>query len=224
MLMLGKSSGFITATVLCAASIGSAIASPMAYTDYTAFMTATGSYTSVATLNFDALSVGAFALGSAFNGVTFTGHDDTAGQLAVATDYATTSGVNYLGVDNGSDMLNGGTDNFSLSFATSNAIGLFIITNETPGETLFNGDIQLFAGGVTAMLDTDTPYKYLRDDSAVFFLGLTSDTAFTSAALTNATVDFFYNIDDITLTAAPVVPPPPNPAPAPNPILAGVLG
>jgi hypothetical protein len=108
MLMLGKSSGFITATVLCAASIGSAIAAPIAYTNYNAFMTATGSYTSVATLNFDALSVGTFASGSAFNGVTFTGHDDTAGQLAVATGYATTSGANYLGVDNGSDMLNGG--------------------------------------------------------------------------------------------------------------------
>ena len=96
-------------------------------------------------------------------------------------------------------------DDLTLGFATAQAIGLFIITAEEPGFTLFDGDLGLTAAGTTAFLDVDAIEQTLTDLSLVFFLGVINDAGtFTSASLDGfgGGGAFLYNVDDI-VTAVP---------------------
>jgi hypothetical protein len=199
---------------LCAAAVvfasSTANAALVTYTDQAAFMAALPGPAS--TLDFDSLAAGTLIpSGSAVGGITFT-YDFGGTQLAVTDGnqfggggpFDTTSGANFLGTDSSDLLLD--DDDFSLSFAASHAVGLFVITAETPGFSLFDDDIQLNAGGTTALLDVDNVQQTLSD-GIVFFLGIIDDSAaFTSASLStpNSSGAFLYNLDDITTSAVPL--------------------
>ena len=128
-------------------------------------------------------------------------------QVSSSTDtgYATTSGTNFLGTTDADIFLD--DDDFSMDFSAVNAIGLYIITAETPNFTLFDDDIQLSAGSGTALLDVSAIQQTLSDGSLVYFLGLIDTSGnFTTASLDtpNSSEGFLYNIDDITTAAVPL--------------------
>ena len=119
--------------------------------------------------------------------------------------FDTTSGANFLGTDSSDLFLD--DDDFSMSFAASNAIGFSVVTAEIPGFSLFDDDIQLTVGSTTALLDVGAVQQTLGDGSLVFFLGLIDDSvAFTTASLStpNSSRSFLYNIDDITTAVVPL--------------------
>ena len=180
------------------------------YTDQAAFMAALPGTTT--TLNFETVTV-PFVInsGDTVDGITFN-YNFGPGQpvdmqvsSSIDTGYATTSGTNFLGTTDADIFLD--DDDFTMDFAAVSAIGLYIITAETPNFTLFDDDIQLTAGGGTAYLDVSALQSTLSDGSLVYFLGLIDTTgSFTTASLTtpNSSTGFYYNIDDITTSAVPL--------------------
>jgi hypothetical protein len=188
---------------------GAAGAAPVTHSDSAAFVAALPGAPTTAT--FDGLSSGlVIAPGASADGITFSygfGGVDlivTDGTAAAGGGpFDTTSAPNFLGTNDFDVLLDG--DDLALGFATANAIGLFIITTDVPGESLFDGDIRLTAGGATAFLDVDAVQQILADGSLVFFLGVIDSAAiFTSASLDTfgGGGAFAYNVDDIT-TAVP---------------------
>jgi hypothetical protein len=183
----------------------------IAYTDQSNFMAAlTG--TSI-TLDFDSLATPTIInSGDTIGGITFA--YNFSGTDMVVTDgnqfggggpYNTTSGSNFLGTDD-ADIFQD-DDDFALSFGAANAIGMYFITAEEPGTSIFDDDIQLTAGSATALLDVDDLQLTLGDGALVFFLGLIDTTGtFNSASITspNSSGAFLYNIDDITTSAIPL--------------------
>lgn len=158
------------------------------------------------TANFDALTSGqGIASGSTANGITF-GHSlgavdliVTAGSLGGSgASFTTTSAPHFLGTSDLDVLVDG--DDLSLGFAAANAVGLFVVTRETPGVTLFDGDLRLAAGGATASLDVDAVQATLGDGSLVYFLGVI-DSSSTFAAATLGSFgrggEFAFNVDDI---------------------------
>lgn len=189
---------------------GAAGAVPVAYTDAASFLAALPG--PATTAGFDGLASGtAIPSGGSADGITFT--YDFGGIDLIVTDgtaaggggpFDTTSPANFLGTSDFDVLLDG--DDLGLGFAASHAIGLFVVTAEVPGSTLFDGDLALAAGGGTALLDVDAVEQTLPDGSLVFFLGVVDVAAsFTSASLENCAVCggfFTYNVDDI-VTAVP---------------------
>lgn len=118
-------------------------------------------------------------------------------QLMVSDEFATTSGANFLGTDDGSFSLQDG-DSFTMSFSPRAAIGLYLISIDQ----LFDGDFELTVGGSTASLAVSDQQQTLVDGASVYFLGLVDDsTSFTSATLSTHGPGgaFLYNVDDILL-------------------------
>ena len=183
------------------------------YTDQAAFLAALNGPAN--TLDFDSAASGSLIpSGSSLGGITFSytfGGSSLAvtdgNQFGGGGPFDTTSGTNFLGTDNSDLIID--DDDFNLGFAASNAIGFSVITAEIPGTSFFDDDIQLTAGGTTALLDVDALQTTLSDGSLVFFLGIIDDSAsFTGASLATpgSSGSFLYNIDDITTTSAAVVP------------------
>ena len=172
-------------------------ATPATFTDFAAF---SGSLpTPAKTLDFDSLTAGGIITsGDTVDGITFN-YDFGGVQMQVSDVFDTTSPPNFLGTDDGDLFLDG--DNFDLSFGSSFAIGMFFIT----ADELFDDDIQLLAGGVTASLIASDVQSTLPDGSDVYFLGVVDDmTAFTTASVTTIGGEFFfYNVDDITTAPVP---------------------
>lgn len=200
-----------TSTVLGAWSLlaafafpGPTHALPTVHTSSIAFLAALPGSASVA--RFDALPSGhVIASGSAANGITFDhalGGVDlivTPGALTGSgASLPTTSAPHFLGTSDLDLLLDG--DDLDLGFAASNAIGLFIITAETPGVSLFDGDIRLAAGGAVATLDVDAVQATLADGSRVYFLGMIdAGSTFAGANLGTfgAGGEFAFNVDDV---------------------------
>ncbi len=183
------------------------------YTDQAAFLAALNGPAN--TLDFDSATAGSLIpSGSTLGGITFSytfGGSSLAvtdgNQFGGGGPFDTTSGANFLGTDNSDLIID--DDDFSLGFAASNAIGFSVITAEIPGTSFFDDDIQLTAGGTTALLDVDALQTTLGDGSLVFFLGIIDDSAsFTGASLNTpgSSGSFLYNLDDITTTSVTVVP------------------
>lgn len=170
-------------------------ATPVSYTDSTNFMNDLPSTASV--LNFDVLTGGDIINdGDTLDGITFAYNFDGV-KMMVSNFEDTTSPDNFLGTNDG-DIFQGG-DNFSLSFASSNAIGMYFITTDE----LEDVDITLAAGGGSVGLDA-TAYSTLSDGSYVFFLGIIdSVNTFTTASVTTSGPFFLYNVDDI-VTSSPI--------------------
>lgn len=187
----------------------SAKAVPLIYTDSNQFMA--DLYGDVKKLNFDNQYPNIISSGDTIDGITF---DYNIGGVNLAiTDgsffgntinppWASTSPPFFLGTDDG-DVFMGG-DIFNLSFNHSNAIGMFFIS----ADPLFNNDIMLTAGGLTAGIDVNN-FITLYDDSSAFFLGIIdNESSFTSAKISSIGEYFFYNVDDIITSPISAVPEP----------------
>jgi len=161
------------------------------------------------TLDFDSLTAGSTTIadGDTVDGITF--HYNFGGVQMQVTDgnqfggggpFDTTSGANFLGTDD-ADILQDG-DDFDLSFAPVNAIGMFFITTDT----MENDDIMLSAGGGAVGLNIADAGLDLGDGGIPFFLGIIDDTnTFTTANISTIGGGFFlYNVDDITTAVVPL--------------------
>lgn len=136
--------------------------------------------------------------GDTINGVSFSsGIPGIA--LKVATGAATTSGLNFLGTEDADIFQNG--DSFLMNFSERIGIGLYVIS----ADPLFDGDIVLSFGGQDAMLVAADVEDDLGPGGQVWFLGILSDVAFTSATLTSpGPPSYFFNADNvITIVATP---------------------
>jgi hypothetical protein len=200
---------FLLLGLLLLGSGAPAGALPVAYTDWAAFSAALPG--PAVTASFDGLAAGTvIPSGGSADGVTFS--YDFGGVDLIVTDgdqaggggpFDTTSPPNFLGTSDFDLLLDG--DDLVLGFVAANAIGLYVITAEVPGVTLFDGDIGLSAGGATAFLDVDEVQQTLSDGSLVFFVGVIDpDATFTSASLDTfgGGGAFLFNVDDV-VTAVP---------------------
>ena len=192
------------AAVVFASSISNAAL--VTYTDQAAFMAALPGPAS--TLDFDSLASGTtIANGGTVDGITF--NYNFGGVSMVVTDgnqfggggpFDTTSGSNFLGTDDSDIFLDG--DDFDLSFAPVNAIGMFFIT----ADVMFDDDITLTGGGASVGLSAADAGADLGDGGIPYFLGIIDDTnPFTTANITTIGGGFFlYNVDDITTAVVPL--------------------
>ena len=188
---------FATTSLLWLAfASGAAHAAPVAYTDFASFEAALPG--AAATLDFDATPAGTAILsGTGLDGITFS-YDFGGPLLQVSDGFDTTSAPHFLGTDDGDLLLDG--DDFSISFASASAVGMFFLS----ADPLFDADITLSAGGVSASLSAADLEQTLPDGTDVYFLGLIdAGGAFTSADVATIGGGFFtYNVDDIVTVAA----------------------
>ena len=195
-------------------------ATTMGFTDPAAFQAAIAGLSS-GTLDFESIPAGTLlstagltqAVGATGVGITFpAGVPNVLGgpPLDLEVNGLTSPGSHVLGTDDPGnfDQLIGGTS-LGLAFtAPVTGFGLTIISVDTPGVTLLDGDLVLTAGGATAslavadgtFLGTANLTGGGTQDVYAYFLGLTSDTAFSGASLdVGAGVPdgaFFYYLDD----------------------------
>lgn len=182
-------------------------------------------------LDFDSLAGGTLLSGSTQNvsggpgtGIIFPASipdilspPDTLDLIVVADsgDNPTSSGGNSLGADDPGNF-NTLVAGSGFSFGLTSAVNAFGLTFITPDQML-DSDIQLHIGAdIAELLVSDGQSLGIFGGSEYFayFLGITSDIAFTSASIEYASgVDgaFLYNIDDITVATAP-----PSGVPAPG--------
>jgi len=152
------------------------------------------------TVDFEAVAAGTlFPTGTGTGGLTFTYSIAGPSTLQVSDTFGTTSGANYLGLDNSDTAFYLG-DSFTIDFnRTVHAVGLYVIA----GRDAQAGDIQLsVAGGAvtnSALADT------LVSDGQAFYLGLVESDpglGFTSAVVMGviSTPNAFlaFTVDDIT--------------------------
>ena len=188
---------------------GAALGAPSIYTSSIAFLSSLPG--PAMTAGFDALASGAvIPAGTAANGITFDYDFGNVGLIATpgfidghGNAFATTSSPHALGTTDLDVLLDG--DDLALRFASANAVGFFLITAETPGVTLFDGDVRVTAGGAVASLDVDAVQATLADGSRVYFLGIVDPVArFDAASLGTfgAGGEFAFNVDDV-VTAVP---------------------
>jgi hypothetical protein len=184
----------VITAILLLLCVGTSHSQPMAYTDYAVFMADLPGLAT--TLDFDSLAAGTtIANGVTVGGITVN-YNFGGVQMIVTDVFDTTSPPNFLGTDD-ADVLQDG-DDFNLSFSPVNAIGIFFIT----ADIMFDNDIKLTAGGLTAGLDASAGGTPLPDGGIPYFLGIINDmNTFTSASITTIGGGFFlYNVDDITIT------------------------
>jgi hypothetical protein len=153
-------------------------------------------------LGFDSLAAGTIIPNGGTVGELTFHYDVLAGfgvNMMVSDVYETTSPPNFLGTDDGDVFQDG--DDFEMSFDRRHAIGLSLIS----ADPLIDDDFRLTAGGLTVGLDASAVQQTLSDGGQVFFLGIIDTTPVSSALLETSHTPgtyFFYNVDDITATAA----------------------
>jgi hypothetical protein len=197
---------------------GVAQAALLTFTDQALFQNAISSSPGQSTLDFEdpPLAAGTTLMsGDSAGGITFTfalgGLD-----VIVTNQFHTTSGTQYLGLDDGGDALFFSGDALTLGFSgPRHAVGLFVIG--TPGDVQ-DGDVVLSVSAGSVMNTTTMPMpSVLPDGGEAFFLGLVqTDSAlgFTSATLASlgdiSNPTFFWSADDITTAGRPttVIPEP----------------
>jgi hypothetical protein len=193
----------ITTALLLAVGMSSAQAALTSYTSKAAFDSAIASFSAAQTVDFDSILPGTlFASGTGTGGLTFT--YSIAGQsIQVADTFATTSGSNYLGLDNPDTAFYLG-DSFSIGFnRTVHAVGLYLIG----GMDIQAGDFELsVANG--SMVNNVTADRAVTDGQA-FYLGLVETNpglGFTSATVRGVLSPgafVAFTADDITVSAIP---------------------
>jgi hypothetical protein len=186
----------IALTSLLFSTSGSAVTAT--YTDQASFLAALPGPAS--TLDFDSLAAGTtIADGDTVDGITFN-YNFGGVQMQVTDVFATTSSPNFLGTDD-ADVFQDG-DDFNLSFAAVNAIGMFFIS----ADEMFDDDITLSAGGTSVGLSVADAGPDVGDGGIPYFLGIIDDTnPFTTASITTIGGGFFlYNVDDITTAVVPL--------------------
>ena len=179
-------------------------AATITYTNESAFLTALPGAAS--TLDFDSTTASTLInSGSSLGGITFTySIGPPPIKMMVTDDFLTTSGNNYLGLDDaGNYNLFIAGDVFSMTFANPvNALGMYFVS----GDPLFAGDISLVTSAGNAS-NSATIDVTLTDGGLAYYIGLISDQAFSSASIqfdAGAVETFLYSVDDITTTAVPL--------------------
>ena len=185
-------------------AVGTANAAILTFTDQASFLASLSGTSS--TLDFESQTPGSLInSGDTLGGITF---DYSIGpppvDMMVTNDFLTTSGSNYLGLDDaGNFNLFIAGDSFTMTFDTpQNAIGLYLVS----GDPLYAGDA-IISTSVGSALNSDVVNIDLGDGGLAYYIGLTSDVAFSSATLqfdAAAEGAFLYSIDDITVSAVPV--------------------
>ncbi len=202
---------------LCVVLGGARHAAPTVYTSYAAFLAALPGASTV--VNFDGLASGTvIASGSASSGGGASLLVTNGSAAGGGGPYAAPSAPNCLGTSDFDALLDG--DTLTLGVATANAIGLFVVSVEEPGDTIRDGDIGLTAHGATALLDVDAVHQTLPDGSLVYFLGvIDAQSSFSSASLDmfGGGEAFAYGIDGIVRVTGGV------PVPLPGAVLMGVV-
>lgn len=197
---LSIGSSFLVLLFVCIFA-GSSLGAIVEYHDETSFMTAISGWDS-STLDFESLDAGdTIPDAGTVGGITFS--YDLFGESMIVTDlYYTTSGYNSLGLTGGDDAF-WDTDSFNISFADSCALGMYFITSDY----VLEGEIQLITDAGTAYIDSAV-YTVLGDGGIAYFLGLTSDTLFSSVTIGfgDTDINFVYNVDDITTASSVPVP------------------
>lgn len=201
----------LAAFSLVAASLsvsGSAHAALTPFTSKASFVAAIAGLSAAQTVSFDAVASGTtFASGAGTGGLTFTYAIAGPSTLQVSSTFGTTSGANYLGLDNPDTAFYLG-DSFTINFnRTVHAVGLYVIAgNDTQA-----GDMELSVGGGSVF--NSAIADVLVSDGQAFYLGLVESdigSGFTSATLTGTfTPGAFlaFTVDDIT-SAVSAVPEP----------------
>lgn len=160
--------------------------------------------------------------------------------MTVSDVFSTTSGSNYLGVNDGGNEVFISGDGFSIISSSSlNSIGLWIIAS--PGD-VFPADFTLSIDGTSHEIsNTGTPNQQLGqagDEGDAFFLGLVSSDDFTTINLSSFCLDdgnggceylFDFVIDDIYMSQNITVTNLPGGQEVPEPssiafVILGVLG
>jgi hypothetical protein len=189
----------------------SVTAAIVAYESRSDFETAISGLIST-TVDFDSASFGqTIPSGSTFDGITFTySLTDLGGDpLTMVVDdfFDTTSSPNYLGLQTTSgDFVNFVSgDSFTMDFAQPvNGVGLNIIANDVlmPGD-LFSLSLTLTGiGGI--ITNPLAPSQTLPDGGQVYFLGVTSDQAFSSVVFGSSGMELEFTHDDITYAVVPL--------------------
>jgi len=184
---------------------GAAHAALTAFTSKAAFDAAVAGLSALQSVDFEAVPAGTtFASGTGTGGLTFFYVISGPSTLQVADTFGTTSGTNYLGLDNPDTAFYLG-DSFTIDFNRAVvAVGLYVIA----GNDAQAGDIGLSVanGSVFNSAIADVPVS----DGQAFFLGLVESdfgSSFTSATLAGTfTPGAFlaFTVDDISSAIAPV--------------------
>ena len=158
------------------------------------------------TLDFEGTASGTIInSGDTLNGISFTySIGPPPVDMAVVSDFETTSGTNYLGLDDpGNFNLFIAGDTFSLTFDNPvNAVGMYVVG----GEPLFTNDIELVTGAGSAF-NSDVVDVAFGDGGLAYYIGLVSDQSFTTASIQFdplAEGASLYSVDDITTAVVPL--------------------
>ena len=124
--------------------------------------------------------------------------------MMVTNDFLTTSGSNYLGLDDfGNSNLFIAGDSFTMAFDTpQNAVGMYLVS----GDALLENDVSI-STSVGSAFNSDIVNITFGDGGLAYYIGLTSDAAFSSATLqfdADAEGAFLYSVDDITTSVVPL--------------------
>ncbi len=182
-------------------------AAPTGYQTESDFAAAISGLSGVQTVDFESVPTGTtFASGTGTGGLTFV--YAIAGQtLQVSSTFGTTSGTNYLGLDNPDTAFYLG-DSFTIDFGRSvTAAGLYLIA----GNDAEPGDLELSTASASVFNGT-TPVDLV--DGKAYFLGLVDSAGFDSITIAGVpSGDAFlpFSADDIT-SAVSSVPEPGMPA------------
>lgn len=200
----------VTASILGAALCitGRAYGLTTTYTDQLSFLGALPGATH--TVTFDAQSAGiSLPSGTNIGGMTLNysisgGPPPSALDAMVTNDFLTTSGANYLGLnDPGNYNLFIAGDEFSLAFDQAvSAVGMYFVS----GDPLFANDISIVTSSGTAF-NGDAVDIAFPDGGLAYYVGLVSDTLFASASVqfnSAAVGTFLYSVDDITTSTVPI--------------------
>lgn len=183
------------------------------YVSRSAFETAIAGFTAD-TVDFDSAVAGhTISSGDSFDGLIFSYSliDLNGGSLTLVADnfFDTTSTPNYLALltESGDYVNFVSGDAFTIDFtAPVNAFGLSIVANNM----LISGDgFRLEGAGLdqAATLNGPAlPSDTLDDSGQVYFLGMVSDQAFSSAVFSSLDTGLEFALDDMTYAVVPLPP------------------
>ena len=199
----------LAATILIGSASG-VTAATVGYTDKAAFDVAVATLSNRQTVDFENVVSGTkFDSGFGTGGLSFI-YAIPGYSMQVSSTFSTTSGTNYLGLDNPDTAFYLG-DSFTINFnRTVHAVGLFLIA----GTDTRGGDLELSTNGGSVV--NSGSFIMLPDFGQAYYLGLVeSDPAlgFTSASvqgIVSPGAFVAFSADDIT-SAVVGVPPIPEP-------------
>lgn len=195
--MNGKGKRIMAALACAVAMGGGAQAAVTGYTDKAAFDAAIAGLSDLQVVDFEGVAAGTtFPSGTGTGGLAF-GYTIAGQTVQVASTFGTTSGTNYLGLDNPDTAFNLG-DSLTIDFGrTVHAAGLYVIA----GADALAGDFELSTlNGV--VLNSGVP-DTLVSDGRGFWLGLVESDptqGFSSAVLRGVPAGsafLAFTVDDI---------------------------